>query len=426
MPPRNEHFSKKERFIARALSATPGLKKIVKKAYQYANYIVHKKPFTFNSDYSLQSFDAGPGRESFFGYYDKSPISPNGTYIIYQSCTYPSHLPPDSFKSVMVVCQNLQTGEVVARIPSAAYNWQQGTKLQWIGPDRFVFNAYDSDNDRYVANVYDLPDGEVVQKNLRPIYDCYGDHFALSLNYDRLARLAPDYGYFCRQGSSFDFNEIDADGVWHVDLNTGESDLILSLQTLVRLRPLPTMHEAKHSVNHIMIAPNGRQFMVIHRWYLSDRRYDRLVLCDVDGSNPLVVADDGMVSHCFWLSDKKILSFLRGPNGKDCYWIIDINGFDFYEFDCPDLAAFGDGHPHVHGDWFVTDTYPDKARMQHLFLCNWTTGKAKALGEFFHGFEYEGETRCDLHPRFSPDGKSIYFDSVFSGKRQLYRLELES
>ena len=34
------------------------------------------------------------------------------------------------------------------------------------------------------------------------------------------------------------------------------------------------------------------------------------------------------------------------------------------------------------------------------------------------------ETRCDLHPRMSHCNRFVFFDSVFSGKRQLYRMEL--
>ena len=32
---------------------------------------------------------------------------------------------------------------------------------------------------------------------------------------------------------------------------------------------------------------------------------------------------------------------------------------------------------------------------------------------------YKGQTRCDLHPRFSADGRKVFFDSVYSGKRRL-------
>lgn len=109
---------------------------------------------------------------------------------------------------------------------------------------------------------------------------------------------------------------------------------------------------------------------------------------------------------------------------KDGYWLLNVNSSEFKELPCSELEKYGDGHPHVHGDWFITDTYPDKARMQHLLWCNWKTGEVKHVGEFFHGLEFNGESRCDLHPRLSPDGKSVYFDSVFSGQRQLYKMDL--
>jgi Tol biopolymer transport system component len=57
-------------------------------------------------------------------------------------------------------------------------------------------------------------------------------------------------------------------------------------------------------------------------------------------------------------------------------------------------------------------------------LCNWKTNEVKKIGEFFHGFNFVGETRCDLHPRLSSDGKTVFFDSVFEGRRRLYCMEL--
>ena len=152
---------------------------------------------------------------------------------------------------------------------------------------------------------------------------------------------------------------------------------------------------------------------------------DRLLLADAKTGDLHLLSDFGMVSHCFWVNEETVLGYLRGPGGKDGYWLVNVNSGTFVECMQNKLARFGDGHPHVYGDWFVTDTYPDKARMQHLLLCNWKTGELREIGEFFHGFEFEGENRCDLHPRFSPDGIAVFFDSVFTGKRQLYKMELD-
>jgi Tol biopolymer transport system component len=138
-----------------------------------------------------------------------------------------------------------------------------------------------------------------------------------------------------------------------------------------------------------------------------------------------LLADYGMVSHCFWVDNKTVLAYFRNSDAKDSYWLLDIETGTYNEVFNGSIEDWGDGHPHVHGDWFITDTYPDKARMQHLILVNWKTGNIKELGKFFHGFKYVEKTRCDLHPRFSPDGKCVFFDSVFSGKRQFYKMYLD-
>jgi hypothetical protein len=173
-----------------------------------------------------------------------------------------------------------------------------------------------------------------------------------------------------------------------------------------------------------MISPSGKRFIFMHRYLLGKRRFDRLLLADAQTGSLELISDFGMVSHCFWVNENMILGYLRGPCGKDGYWLVDVDTGEFKPCLQDIFEKYGDGHPHVCGDWFVTDTYPDKGRMQHLLLSNWKTGEVKEIGEFFHGFDFEGESRCDLHPRFSPDGKAVYFDSVFSGQRQLYRMDL--
>jgi Tol biopolymer transport system component len=88
------------------------------------------------------------------------------------------------------------------------------------------------------------------------------------------------------------------------------------------------------------------------------------------------------------------------------------------------IDKFGDGHPSVYGNNILFDTYPNKSRMKKLLLFDVSSSELRELGEFYESFDFYAETRCDLHPRFSFDGKKVFFDSVHEGKRGLYMLEL--
>ena len=71
------------------------------------------------------------------------------------------------------------------------------------------------------------------------------------------------------------------------------------------------------------------------------------------------------------------------------------------------------------------DSYPDKYRFQHLYIFCAEKETVEEIGKFYSPFRYTGENRCDLHPRWSRDGKIIYFDSVHEGKRKLYALKVD-
>jgi Tol biopolymer transport system component len=147
-------------------------------------------------------------------------------------------------------------------------------------------------------------------------------------------------------------------------------------------------------------------------------------VCHVDGSNLKVVANDEMVSHCYWYDDSNIFAYLRDRSIGDNYYLVDIHSTQKKKVGKGGIDLFGDGHPSVHGNKILFDTYPDKSRMKHLFIYNVETANLNELGEFYESFDYYGETRCDLHPRFSFDGKKVFFDSVHEGKRNLYMMNI--
>lgn len=75
--------------------------------------------------------------------------------------------------------------------------------------------------------------------------------------------------------------------------------------------------------------------------------------------------------------------------------------------------------------WILNDTYPHEGRQQELYLYDTARAKRHELGRFYAPPEYTGEWRCDLHPRFSPDGSKVVVDSAHGGNgRQLYLLDI--
>ena len=89
----------------------------------------------------------------------------------------------------------------------------------------------------------------------------------------------------------------------------------------------------------------------------------------------------------------------------------------------------GDGHPSyspTDSHTVVTDSYPNRYRISTIrVLKDNDMSNDKIIAEVFCPFRYDNDTRCDCHPRWSRDGKSICFDGVFEGHRGLYMVNLK-
>ena len=74
----------------------------------------------------------------------------------------------------------------------------------------------------------------------------------------------------------------------------------------------------------------------------------------------------------------------------------------------------------------LADSYPDKEKMQSLLLIDAENGNQLLLGKFRQNTPPGtiGEIRCDLHPRWNPAGDIVTIDSIDSGRRAIYLLDL--
>ncbi|RJF37995.1 glycosyl transferase [Pseudoalteromonas gelatinilytica] len=416
------NFSPLERSLAKVLSKVPFVKSIAKYFYARLVYLANSSPEKIVTSKKVDMLGVS-AEETFFGYYDKSPINRNGLVLFYSTNSPTNKAPNLEPVTINVYCT--ETCEIIFSIKTRAYNWQQGSRVHWVSDDEFIFNDYDSHSDSYYSRLFSVSKKLEIMSYSFPIQDTYQKDYFLSINYERLMSLRPDYGYRNKKIlSKCDLYNANDDGIWKIDFKTNEANILISIDELCKKFPNKLFANALHKINHVMISPNGENFIFMHRYLINGQRFDRLFVCDKCGGNIKLLADNGMVSHCFWKGNNTIFGYLRGKGGKDGYWIIDIDNLEFTPFKNTLLETLGDGHPHVFGDYFITDTYPNKARMQKLLLGNFRTGNVEVIGEFFHGFSYSGESRCDLHPRFSIDGKYVFFDSVFTGKRNLYKMEV--
>jgi Tol biopolymer transport system component len=177
------------------------------------------------------------------------------------------------------------------------------------------------------------------------------------------------------------------------------------------------MEGAEHKVNHLMIRPDGKRFMFLHRWVKGSIRYSRLLTCNSDGTNLFNLSDNDFVSHCCWKNNDQSLSYLnKKDKGKGYYLLNDFT--QEYVSIYPELKM--DGHPTFspNGKSVITDTYPDRKRIQSLYKMEGT--KVTRVARFFSPFKYKGDVRCDLHPRWNYSGDKVCIDATFEGKRAVY------
>ncbi|HDQ16107.1 MAG TPA: glycosyl transferase [Bacteroidetes bacterium] len=387
--------------------------------YWLSRYI-SKKYFTNYKTYGDSKIEKVDEGINFFGYYNISPENINGDILFLKVSAEKERGSLFEPASIMLKKQN---GTVIKLTETKAWNWQQGCMFQWLGPTgkKIIYNDYEAEKDHYIAKVINTA-GNLLNTYEHPVNNVSknGD-FALSLNYDRLAYMRPDYGYFNRRNPPLTDN--DNDGIWHINFDTGKTKLIISLKQLINIFWTATMEGAEHKVNHIDIAPNGERFMFLHRWIGPHGRFMRLVTVKPDGNDISILNGDTMISHSCWLNNCEILSFCN-YKGVVGYFRFNILGEspEFFFEQMPKV----DGHPSISpdGKWIVTDTYPTLSRMSFLLLYNMKDDKLIELGRFYQPLKYQSEMRIDLHPKWSMDGDKIFFESGHSGRRRLYRMDV--
>ena len=424
-------------------------------------------PMKANPTYELSSgtrlvFATPEVGSSFFGYYDKSPLDASGTRLLAHRSTFDGR-DPTAADEVDVGYYSLPDAAWHSIGITAAFNWQQGSMLQWLGPDfqsRIIYNV--RRKDRFGAVIFDI----ATQTSRELSYPVYAVHpsgtFALGVNYERLYFFRNGYNYQGVNRPEWNVPIHPDDGIFRIDLTTGDHRLLLSTSAVASLFGDLPMGD-RHWVEHMMWNPSGSRFLFLYRHGNGAAYATKLLSADHDGGNLYRFCEADLYSHTGWRNDADFVIYANRPNRvyqtylqharNNAVWMQPLraaarcarryllsqrnfkritHGYYYLQSDQAEgsrpIAADhlrDDGHPTWtrNGQFMLTDTYADENGYRHLLIYNHLSGHLNELGRFFSPFNCCG-FRCDLHPRFSRDEKSLIIDSAHTGHRQVLVMDI--
>lgn len=364
-----------------------------------------------------------------FGYYDKMQFDPTNRFVLSNEVDFEGRT-PSAGDRIRVGMVDLEDGDRWTDLgKSDAWGWQQGCMLQWRPGHGGEVIWNDREGGQFVSHLLDTATGK--QRTLpHPIYALSPDgSFGVTADFSRIQRLRPGYGYQGVPDATAEVPRPENSGVWRVNLDTGERTLLVSIAEIADHGRLP--HEvpgSHHWFNHLLVSPDGKRLIFLHRWKIENGRWlTRMLTANAsDGSDVRLIDDNGLTSHFIWRDPEQILAWSKHADGPAFYV--------FKDAPAPDPKPIGlgvmtvDGHctylPKQDHQWVLCDTYPDKERKQNPYLFSIATGKKHPLGHFYSPAPYAGEWRCDTHPRHSNDGRMAVIDSPHAGGRQLHLIDL--
>ncbi len=381
----------------------------------------------------VRAITRGP-KFHWFAYYDKLQFDPTCRYVLGLEVDFEhrSPRPDDVIKIGMIDLQDNDRWTELGQ--SSAWGWQQGCMLQWRPGSASEILWNDREEGQFVTRLLDVKTGK--KRTLPcPIYTVSPDgRTAVSADFRRINVMRPGYGYAgLPDPHDHELAPEDA-GIVRVDLDTGRHELIISLAQIAKFGRIPAdTRRVKHYFNHLLFNTDGSRFIFLHRWrpldnvgYRSVGGFGtRMLTATPDGKDIRVVDPYGKTSHFIWRDASHILAWAWHPSHGNAFYLYE-DGTDRVEA-VARKAMPRNGHcTYLPGnEWILNDTYPDKDRKQQVYLYHVATGRKVPLGGFYLPREYSGEWRCDTHPRFSPDGKSVVIDSPHGGNgRQMYLIDI--
>jgi len=369
----------------------------------------------------------GP-RHHFFGYYGICPWDLDEKRLLCLETAFQDHM-PEPGETATIGLVDGESGHFTPVAETSAWNFQQGAMLHWhpLNPNSEIIHN-DLRDGQLVSVVRNINTG---QERLlpRPLSGLgHNSPWAVSLTYGRVGRLRNVVSYAGTRDPYADDPHPEQDGVFAVNIDTGETRLITSIrQVYEHLRSRDADLGDDHIwFNHTVINRNDTRLLFLARTRRPEGGLETgMFTVGMDGTDLREVIPYGWsVSHFDWRNDIQIIATGRmNGEGNRTHLLLTDGENDIREIS-PDYLGF-DGHCTFSPDgrWIATDRRHGQTTESELLRYHVDNGTHQSLGRvYMHDRKFlSGDLRCDLHPRWSRSGKALCIDALdHEGTRQLH------
>lgn len=358
------------------------------------------------------------GYHYFFGYYDLQPYSSDGRRHLAHRVEFFDRMPTAEDVAELGYI-DIDTHSFVPVAKTRAWNFQQGALLQWFERDKSImFN--DFDGEKYISRVVDLSGRELRRYDIPVATASVEAGVAISINFSRVYDFRPGYGYANIPDKNKDVNLPSDDGIFLLDLKTGEYRLLHSYVDLAERFSEEPFSSHKLVVNHINLSPKGTRYVFLLRNFDPEGKKWRTVLAAGDLMGDLTQLTKFEVnSHYSWRDERTLMIWSILSDGRGIFFIDTVTG-ERELLDSP-LCNKGDIHCNYAPDKarFIGDSYPDPDKNRAIYYYDFPTKSAWELFKVYSVPTTNTDIRCDLHARWYDDGQKISYDTTENCRREI-------
>ena len=294
------------------------------------------------------------------GYYDLFATSLNDSFVAFSERFNMRISSAKDKTNICVVNGKFKNKRVLTE--TSAWNSQLGSRLMWSSLSENTLFYLDVENDNIITKKIDVINGKTKTYQFQAFCLDYEDKGFYGLNYSRLFKSRPGYGYLKECNNS----SLNNDGLLYYSINESKSRVLVTYEELFKLIDVNPLNLNNIRLNHIQLNFDGTKLIFLLRYQNNEKDFSHMIMYNTKDEVFTILPFGPHISHACWMSNNKIVLWAKHINYEDpafYFYDVDFNSIKKLEID-------RDGHPFKIDDTkFICDTYNNSAdKGSYLFM----------------------------------------------------------